>query len=133
MARTLGPCSTRSTSPRSCDAASMARSPDRATALHARLPAGQSVAWFGPQLAGLGEVVPPRPRGRVAEQAARLRDRGPRGVFAIELADLDAVAVMAADHLLQRPVRAVVRRRDVHDLVARQVALGRQTQRIGEV
>src|ERR1044072_2787208 len=103
-------------SPRSCTAPLTVPSPDRASALHARLPAGQPVAWFGAQLTVLGEVVPPRPRRRVAEQAARLRARGARRVLAVELAHLDAVAVVAADHLLQRPVRAVVRRRDVHDL-----------------
>src|ERR1044072_6808977 len=123
MARTLGPCSSPSMFPRPCGARWTERSPHRATALYASLAAAAPRARLGLQRAALGEVAPPRARGRVAEQAARLRDRGARGVLAVELAHVDAVAVMAPDHLLQRTVRAVVRRGDVHDLVAGQVAL----------
>src|SRR5262245_19350210 len=108
----MEPCSSPSMSPPRCSAPSTEPSPDRATALYARLPAGQPVAWPGLQLTVRGEVVTPRARGRVAEQAARLRDRRARGVLAVELAHIDAVAVVAADHLPQRPVGAVVGRCD---------------------
>src|SRR5215217_6192099 len=55
--------------------AGLARSREPAPALYARLPALEPLAHRGAQPAVIVEVVAPRARRVVAQQAARLRDR----------------------------------------------------------
>src|SRR5829696_1947283 len=86
---------------------------ERATALQRGLVPLEPLRRFGAQLALVGQVVTPRAARVVAEQLARLADRDPRRVVAVELAQLDLVAVVVAHEVGERAVGVVVGRRDV--------------------